>query len=403
MDPDSMPLSWLALLYAIFSVAVIAIPDTDSSLLYDLGHRKTPSENMSVLFHRYRKAAMQCLEADHYMWRHNLSTLQTLILLIYGINQTHGQSWALLGTARNIALAIGCHVDPDAFDLGLVAAEQRRRAWAGLNMLYTIQNTTMGHLDAAPSSSGVKLPLDVDDYQVNDATNTSIAPLSGPSQMSYLILKFQLYETCQKVCRHVFNNGTRPAYGRIRELDAEIASKQEALNCKYLIDTTHAPLPDYHLAHLNILFGYTHQLMLLLHRPMLMRGASGQFGRVKLMDEEWHHSRDRCLESSRALLGIHKILHEDEVYRQYAWYNRGLGSFHAFHAVICLVYILTNSVEPATNPDETLRQDIQSTLIVFEQLEQTGLSTVCKRATPVIRKLLYEQALLLFNNNVSGY
>ncbi|KPM42792.1 hypothetical protein AK830_g3751 [Neonectria ditissima] len=122
-ESNQISLSWLALLFAILSVAITAVPE-ENTLLQELGRCKTASENISLLCTRYRAAAMKCLEADHYLSRHNLHTLQTLVLLIYGINHTHGQSWALLETARNIALSLGHHVHPNSFDLDLITAEK---------------------------------------------------------------------------------------------------------------------------------------------------------------------------------------------------------------------------------------------------------------------------------------
>lgn len=385
-NPDRVPLSWLALLFAVLSVSVMAVPDRDS-LLQDLGRRKTTAENMSLLNARYRAAAMKCLEADHYLWRHNMHTLQTLIVLIYGINQTHGQSWALLGTAKNIALTLGCHVDPDVFDLDAVAAEERRRCWAGLNMLYTIQNTTLGHLDCSIPPSNVKTPLDIDDDQLSTGFPNSEPARSRPSQMSYLLLKFSLYDLCSRICRAVLQDSGARIPDAIKHLDSEITSQQDILNYKYLVDTADAPLPDYHAVHLKILVGYSHQLTLLLHRPALIHWVSSR-GTLSHLNDDVALSRRRCIDSSRALIGIHKMLHEDDFYSPYRWYNRGLGSFHAFHAVVCLIYVLGASDDLDSTTRNLLQKDLDSALSVFEDIKQTGISTFCNRAAPIIRRLL---------------
>ncbi|KAF7558251.1 hypothetical protein G7Z17_g175 [Cylindrodendrum hubeiense] len=331
---------------------------------------------------------MKCLEADHYLWRHNLNTLQTLVVLIYGINHTHGQSWALLGTTRNIALSLGCHVDPDAFGLDLVVAEERRRCWAALNMLYTIQNTTLGNLESVHTQSNVKPPLDVNDDQLISGSDILDSPRTGPSQMSYLLLKFGLYEICGRICNSIFGPETRPTFDTILMLDAEIVAQQDNLNYKYLFDTADSSLTDPHSVHLNILFGYSHQLTLLLHRPVLMNQFTGDAS-TQYTSENIMTSRGKCIESSRALLGIHRMLHEDEVYRPYRWYNRGLGSFHAFHAVVFLAYIYGTSMDLDSTALELLRREIYDALAVFEQIEHCGLSRICEKATPILKNLLY--------------
>ncbi|KAK4234357.1 hypothetical protein C8A03DRAFT_18722 [Achaetomium macrosporum] len=398
-DPLQTPLPWLALLYAILGVAVTAVPE-DSAFLWDLGRQQTAAENMGLLTSRYRAWAMKCLEADHYLWRHNLHTLQALVILIYGINHTHGQSWALLGTARNIAFALGCHVDPDAFSLDLVVAEQRRRCWAALNMLYTIQNTTLGYLDTIQPPFSVKLPLDVDDYQLTTGVNGSAPSRSGPpSKVSYLLFKFKLYDIASRICSSLFRHGHRPSYDTILSLDAEIGTQQHAVNNKYLLDTTTAALPDYHAVHLNILFGYTHQLTLLLHRPVVMQQQAlsrspinvatvGPYTRAQITK-----SQAKCVESSRALLGIHRVLHENEAYRTYRWYNRGIGSFHAFHAAVFLAYYcyVCCVSDPGDVEDSTITaliRELRDALRMFSDMARDGLSPICQKATPVLRKLV---------------
>ncbi|KAL2015135.1 hypothetical protein VTK56DRAFT_6214 [Thermocarpiscus australiensis] len=398
-DAVRTPLSWLALLYAVLSVAVTAVPE-DSVLLWDLGRQQTASENMGLLTSRYRTWAMKCLEADHYLWRHNLHTIQALVILIYGINHTHGQSWALLGTARNIAFALGLHIDPDAFNLSLVVAEQRRRCWAGLNMLYTIQNTTLGHIDTLPPPFNVKLPLDVDDHQLTSGANSSALPRSGPpSKLSYLLFKFKLYDIASRICSGLFQHGHRPSYDTILSLDAEIAAQQHSINYKYLLDMTTAALPNYHAVHLNILFGYTHQLTLLLHRPVVMQqqalspspitiAAAGPYTRGQIIT-----SQAKCVESSRALLGIHRVLNENEAYRPYRWYNRGIGSFHAFHAAVflayyCYVCCLSAAGDLEDSAVEALRRELRDAVGVFSDMARDGLSQICQKAIPVLRKLV---------------
>ncbi|KAI8655259.1 Zn(2)-C6 fungal-type domain-containing protein [Fusarium keratoplasticum] len=378
-DPEQVSLPWLALLFVILSIAVIALPE-DSPLLRELGRRNSSLENTSLLSSRYRGAAMKCLEADHYLWRHNLNTLQAVILLIYGINHTHGQSWALLGTARNIALALGCQIDPTVFGMDRIRAEERRRCWAGLNMLYTIQNTTLGNLDSTFTPSSVKAPLDVNDDELVAGFDVPVSR-NGPTQMSYLLLKFDLYGLCTRICSEVFGALHVPSYNTIQALDSEISALQEVLNYKYLFDTA---LPVHHAVQLNILFGYSHQLTLLLHRPILrQRTADMRYTRENLLT-----SQRKCIESSQALLSIHRTLYEDAMFRPYQWYNRGLGSFHAFHAAVCLAHICTSGMSVEASTKDVLRRELQGALEIFEQMAKTGMSAVCQKATPVLKKLI---------------
>lgn len=388
--PESTPLSWLALLFAVLGIAVTAL-DEGSDLLRDLGKSSNASKSISTLTSRYRAAAFRCLEGDHYLWRQNLQTLQTLILLIYGINHSHGQSWALLGLTRNVALSLGCHVDPEYFDLDLVEAEQRRRCWAALTMLYMIQNTCLGSIDTVPIQSSVKLPLDVDDDQLTTgaATTQSSAKHRGaPSQMSYLLYKFRLYDICARICTHLFSENSLPTYEAISNFDREISAQQDAWNLKYLRDTRHASLPSHHAVHLNILFGYSHQLFLLLHRPVLVQAHREGGARLQqYAPGQVVSSRTRCLESASALLGIHRLLYENDTFRPYQWYNHGLGSFHAFHAAVFIAYICGTSTDLDADYLASLRQELEASVSTFEAIAVTGRSRICEKAAPVLRHL----------------
>lgn len=97
-DPQSVPLSWLALLYVVLSLGASALGD-ELELLGQLGvenDRLTTAKSLSA---RFQNAAMSCLAADQFMIRHRLSTFQALTMLIYAMNNSEGtgSTWALLG------------------------------------------------------------------------------------------------------------------------------------------------------------------------------------------------------------------------------------------------------------------------------------------------------------------
>lgn len=145
-DPDKASLGWLALLFTILGTAVLAL-EHDSRLFEAISSKNTPWDRVTELSERCYTAAMKCLEADRYLWRHNVSTLQELLNLIYGIHHIHGQTWTLLGLAYHMALSIGCHVDAAAFSLDIVEAEECRRCWLGLTTLLCNQNMAVTGFD----------------------------------------------------------------------------------------------------------------------------------------------------------------------------------------------------------------------------------------------------------------
>lgn len=374
-DPESPCLSWLALLFVIMSIAVTAADDK-SPLLRDLGRKPTNSQNIAILSARYRQEAMACLEADHYLWRHNVYTLQALILLIYGINHTHGKTWALLGLTHNIAMALGCHIDPQRFGLGLVQSEERRRCWAGLKMLYTMQNTTMGVIDRFPINYDVGLPADLNDSDLTEAI-VPITLSTAPTQMTYMLFKFRTYDICSKICDVIFGHQT-PTYEWIMGLEQDIFVQQDKWNARYLSDCESSDMPVHHTVHLNILYGYSHQLMLLLHRPILINALSG------LTVEQINDSRNRCIDSARGLLQIYRTLGQTAQFAPFLWYTRGLGSFHAFHAAVVLVFVL--STPDGDRRFHEISAELKNTLNMFDGMAE--YSTVAAKAVPLLRYLM---------------
>ncbi|MGH8010588.1 MAG: fungal specific transcription factor domain-containing protein, partial [Candidatus Binatia bacterium] len=130
-DPATTSLTFLALLFVIFAIATMAVAD-DDPLLDDLGHEPSPRSKVKRIGAKFQSSSMKCLAADGFMWQHNLDTVKTLVLIIYSFSHTSGSAWSLLGATLNIAVAVGCHVDPIRLgtSITIVQAEERRRCWA---------------------------------------------------------------------------------------------------------------------------------------------------------------------------------------------------------------------------------------------------------------------------------
>jgi hypothetical protein len=206
--------------------------------------------------------------------------------------------------------------------------------------------------------------------------------------MSYLLYKFKLYGICSRICDKLFSADGLPSYDAITAFDGEISAQQDEWNIKYVSDTRHSNLPTHHAVHLNILFGYSHQLFLLLHRPVLVQARSeGGHAQQQYTAGQVLSSRGRCLQSASALLGIHRLLHENDEFRPYQWYNRGLGSFHAFHAAVFIAYICGTSTDLDADYVASLRRELEASVSTFDAMAATGMSRICEKAAPVLRHL----------------
>ncbi|KAJ5674952.1 uncharacterized protein N7477_004886 [Penicillium maclennaniae] len=381
-DPGSVSTSWLALLFAMLAISVSALDD-DDPLLSDLGRERTVSRNIKVLSARYRSAALQCLAADSVMTRHSINSLQALVLIGYARLHRGLPFWTLLGFTRHVAISMGCHIDPERFILGPIEREERRRVWAGLMMLYTIQNTSFGSLDQQFIMQDVRMPADVDDIDL--LTGPTISLTSGPSsspsasrptQMTYLLLTFRLYKVSNKICETIF---TYPqSRFSVSQLEAEIVSIREMCDSRYQLDAAQNPLPVQHQANLNILYSQINQLFLLLLRPSLCRFLQGE------VTTETYAARAKCMASAKASLSIFRALLGSAQFTPYKWYTSGLGSFHAFHAAVVLAVGLMNP-ENQAEFDE-IKDMLNKALDLFASLSVRSI--FCSKAVPIIRQII---------------
>lgn len=378
-DPGSVSTSWLALLFAILAISVTALDD-DHPLLADLGRERTVSRNIKALSARYRSAALRCLAADGVMSRHSINSLQALILINYARVHRGLPIWTLLGFTHHVAISMGCHLDPERFALGPIEREERRRAWAGLMMLYTTQNTAFGSLSQQTLPQDVKMPADIDDVDLLTSPSVKGAPSPfspRPTQMTYLILNFRLYKISSKICETIFSFPTTCRF-TTSALEAEIVSIRETIDARYTLDTTE-PLLIHHQANHHILYSQIHQLLLLLLRPSLCRYLQGE------ITPETGASRAKCIASAKASLSIFQVLLETPSFRPYKWYTSGLGSFHAFHAAVTLAVILL--IPEGQSEYEEIKDVLDRALDMFASLSVR--SVFCSKAVPIIRQMMY--------------
>ena len=368
LDPSTVSLSGLALLFVVLAIAVTAL-DGEHPLLRDLGRESSAVANVRKLSAKYRSAAMQCLAADQFLYQHNLQTLQTLVLMIYAMNHANISSWALLGMTWNIAVRIGCHVDPSKLGLELVVGEERRRCFAALMMLYTIQNTCLGNLAPQAIATDVQLPADVDDEDLG--VDGTIERAHRPTKMSYILYKFRLYMIAAEICQCAAGDEYLDQQ-TIFTLDEKLAVEEHEHATRF----SHQNLPLYHMAHHYILQSYTHHLYLILHRASLSSQSLGY---------DLLRSRRRCKTSAIVVLEVHAHLCNTEEFRPYQWYVYGLGSFHAFLALSVLI-VLSYTVGMDDGDRPRLLGIIDQSMNRFDVMSDR--SDICARAVAILRQAI---------------
>ncbi|KAB8231733.1 Zn(II)2Cys6 transcription factor [Aspergillus alliaceus] len=371
-DPGSVTTAWIALLFIILGIAVTALDD-DDPLLTDLGREKTVSRNIKALSSRYRSAALRCLAADGVFSRHSINSLQCLVLVNYARISRGLPTWTLLGFTHHVAISMGCHVDPGRFALGPIEREERRRAWTGFMILYIGQNNTFGGPDQRIHSQDVQFPLEINDVDL--LTGELSEPTTHPTQMTYLLLDYQLAKISSMICETLFT--FMPKFS-VPQIETEILTIHETCDKRYQLDASSETPPTHHLANLNILYGHLHQLFLLVLRPNLCRYLQGE------VTAETCAARAKCAASAKATLAIYQSLHDLPQYSTYKWYNSGLGSFHAFHAavVLCAILMHPDSQFESTEIHDLLWRSLETLAALSNR------SNFCSKAVPVLRQLL---------------
>lgn len=92
-----MPVSWIAILFIVLALAVTSLEEGDP-LLGDLVRGRDACSKIHILSKRYREAAMKCLLKQGVFWgKHNVQSLQALILLMYAMGHSQEPTWILLG------------------------------------------------------------------------------------------------------------------------------------------------------------------------------------------------------------------------------------------------------------------------------------------------------------------
>ena len=136
--------------------------------------------------------------------------------------------------------------------------------------------------------------------------------------MTYLLLKFRLYDICAEICANVLCKQV-PNLDLIQRIDDTLRQERSSWESRLTEAIEIEPVPLHHIAHLNILYSYSDHLALLLHQRQAL---DPQFA---LPVRRW--ASHRCLETAKHLLEVHATLNEAPELTPFRWYGRGLGSF----------------------------------------------------------------------------
>ncbi|KAJ4290796.1 hypothetical protein N0V88_006546 [Collariella sp. IMI 366227] len=297
-----------------------------------------------ALSRKLRAACLTSLSQDEFLIRHDLTTLEALLILIYAISHNEGieRGWVLLGSALNIGIATRCNT-ADVANLNLAEVERRRRCWAGILMLYTYQGLQFRDIDLS--------------FLL--ANNNAIMPTEAGEKTTLTQFKIRLFKLSTQICSKLSTTTPLDEDSLVR-FDSAIAHEQTNWDTTFLVNGFPSILDTTSYAHWCVLQTYAHQLYLLIHRPFHRH----QFSPFRLL------SREACLRSSAALLDLHRQFCELSRLRSYRWFVHGMTSFNALQGAAALASCLLD--EPDDPRVGEYREMLTGVVARIEGLQETS-------------------------------
>ncbi|KAH6637296.1 hypothetical protein F5144DRAFT_570177 [Chaetomium tenue] len=314
---------WLGLLFSILGITMLAYHQHGEPSKY-----KGVSE---PLFQLYRIRTSQCLLSGD-MSKCLPYTVETLRFNATAeLNRQEDNRrglWIMSAVVVRAAINMGYHRDPSRIPgISVLQAEYRRRVWYSVNSMDDMASFLGGfpRMTSAISSDTAE-PRNLHDWELSPDKPflPPSRPLTEPTAATYLIIKGRLFRALGRVAD--FNNSapTPGSYETLREVDRAL---QEAYQGLELMSTAAATAVDGGVrttgASADNMFPYFgmlgmyHSGVCTLHRRFMAKARD---------DAQFGFSRERCIASALALVGMQQTL-ETGFYRY--WQTRQMMTLAA--------------------------------------------------------------------------
>ncbi|EKG19769.1 Transcription factor fungi [Macrophomina phaseolina MS6] len=290
------------------------------------------------VLHQARRVQAVCLEE-----------VQATIIVSYLVYNLEGFSsrFRLLNTqALGLARDLSLHrmddgpLRPSPHER-LIQSEVKRRVWWHIVSVDWLLAFTPGPQEGTylvnPRHMAVNLPQNADDQQLEHGRRL---PPTQPTTMAYFLQRVRLAE----ICRHVADAMTEPPFGlrqtdsaTLRDLDAHFVRFLDCLPPFFRLDGDdssrqkierqfpHVGIQRF-LIHLGV-----HTRRSKLHQPWLARGYR---------EPEFAFARDACLQSSRTVLQVARLLEEERQNHAFAPTSRLCTVVH--HVTMAAVVLIVD-------------------------------------------------------------
>jgi len=184
---DKLPKSLEALLFAIYSLAVLSLqPDECQAML---------GESKTVLVGRYTTGTKCALSRAKFLGTSDLMVLQAFVLHLLCMRDVYDSKtlWTLCGVANRIAEGMGCHRDGTALGLGPFETELRRRIWWQLMYLdfRSAELTGSGHTGNI-AQSNTRIPSNINDADIWPGMQEAPESQERNTEMIFCLTRYEL-------------------------------------------------------------------------------------------------------------------------------------------------------------------------------------------------------------------
>lgn len=326
-DIAAIPRSFEALMFAIYSTAVMSLNDEDC--------REKLGEPRKTLLWKYINATRAALSRARFMGTTSLVVLQALVLHLLSVRdiQEPRAVWSLTGVAIRIAEGLGLERDGVYMGLSPFETEMRRRIWW---LLKTHDGRTaelcglhkFRDLDVRPEST--KTPTNVNDDQLYPSMSSLPPEPKSLTDISFVALKYDLMNfATSRVARF------RQQGKNISQWDRDLASESDKLvtdetlkEIESLIEVKYLrycdPSQPLHLMIMLMGRCAMNTIRFLTHHPR--RWASIE--QTPVSERQW------VWEVSIRLLEQHNMLQSNPQLKRFSWQAAYVMQWHAFIHVL---------------------------------------------------------------------
>ncbi|OIW32230.1 hypothetical protein CONLIGDRAFT_612692 [Coniochaeta ligniaria NRRL 30616] len=187
-NPAKIPRPLEALMFGIYFMALTSMKEEEVQSMF--------GEDRNVLLSKYHTAAQQALVNAGFMRSTEVMVLQAYTLYLLGVRQyTDPRTlFCLIGIAVRIATRLGLHRDGAQFGISPFDTEIRRRLWWQIVMFdKRIAEITGSSVTALSSSGGdCRLPLNINDTDLNTHAKDPPASYHGPTEMLFALTRIEM-------------------------------------------------------------------------------------------------------------------------------------------------------------------------------------------------------------------